>query len=321
MDDTEQPLAVPAQVRPKVLPKSAAPSAVQLHIDLSFSLSEPVNGESVERMQGTVTAEGTDVDVFVSNAAVLAPGRDMNLAGLRTIAALVAERGLTVSLRGPNGLIASIGDVEAPLVQRLLTKSPNILLGNRAALAPLIKSSARSLLKAAPAVVPLPPSTLFPLIPTLDRRLRRRVTTTHYAHGGGRPRLIFVVGSKNWNGQMPREFDLLPTKTTIGSAPNSDLALAGLKAFHAEIRHDENDEYVLYALGDVSGSVRAVDETARTNGGGIILRTGSRVEMGNWRMAFFREEFADHGRPFGGRVGGEYSVQKSQAPRPRSKQS
>jgi len=319
MTDAEQPEAVPPQARPKVLSTSAAPSNVHLHVDLTFSLSEPVNGEAVERMQGTVTADGSEVDVYVSNAAVLAPGRDMNMSGLREIASQIAARGLTVSLTGPDGLIARIGDVEAPLVQRLLTKSPNILLGSRAALAPLIKSSARSLLKSAPAVVPLPPATLFPLVPTLNRGLRRRVTTTHYARGGGRPRLIFVVGSKNWNGQMPREFDLLPDLTTIGSAPDSDLSLPGLKAFHAEIRHDENDEYVLYPLGEVSGSVRSIDDTAHNRSGGIILRTGSRVEMGTWRMAFFREEFADHGRPFGGRVGGEFAVQKAQAPRPNTK--
>ena len=37
--------------------------------------------------------------------------------------------------------------------------------------------------------------------------------------------------------------------------------------------------------------------------------------MGPWRMAFFREEYADHGRPFGGRLGGEFSVQKPQPTR------
>ncbi|KGJ78368.1 hypothetical protein GY21_07055 [Cryobacterium roopkundense] len=293
-------------------------SPVQLHIDLTFSLSEPSNGASTERLQGTVTADGTDVSVFASNPSVLVQGQTMNLTIIRDLAAQLAARGLTVSLNGPEGLIARIGAVDAPLVQRLLTKSPNITLGSRAALAPLIRSGAKNALSSAPSAVPLPPATLFPLVPTLDRKLRRRVTTTHYAPGGGRPRLIFVVGSKNWNGQMPREFDLLPTTTTIGSAPESDLVLAELRTFHAEIRHDENDEYVLYPIGEVSGSARSVDADTSTRGGGIILRTGSRVEMGKWRMAFFREEFADHGRPFGGRVGGEFAVQKPQPPRRRT---
>jgi hypothetical protein len=33
-------------------------------------------------------------------------------------------------------------------------------------------------------------------------------------------------------------------------------------------------------------------------------------------MAYYREEFADHGRPFGGRQGGEYAFQKQQPVRP-----
>lgn len=48
------------------------------------------------------------------------------------------------------------------------------------------------------------------------------------------------------------------------------------------------------------------------------LRTGDRLEFGDWVMSFFREEFADHGRPYGGRQGGEFSHQKAQqAPRSR----
>ena len=46
------------------------------------------------------------------------------------------------------------------------------------------------------------------------------------------------------------------------------------------------------------------------------LRTGNLLELGNVRFSFFREEFADHGRPFGGRQGGEFSHQREQPPRP-----
>jgi len=292
-------------------------ASVQLHIDVTFSLVDQDADASGDTLQGTVTADGTEVTVYASNPSVFVQGRTLNLAVIRAFAAQLAARGLTMSLNGPEGMIARIGDVDAALVQRLVTRSPNITLGSRRALAPLMRSGAANALASGSPSVPLPPSTLFPLVPTFDRKLRRRVTTTHYASGGGRPRLIFVVGSQNWNGQKPREFDLLPATTRIGSSPDADLVLADLKPFHAEIRHDENDEYVLYPLGEVSGSVRPVDDVASTRGGGIILRTGSRVEMGKWRMAFFREEFADHGRPFGGRVGGEFAVQKPQAPRPR----
>jgi predicted GNAT family acetyltransferase len=38
--------------------------------------------------------------------------------------------------------------------------------------------------------------------------------------------------------------------------------------------------------------------------------------MGAWRLVFARDEFADHGRPYGGRNGGEGAHQRRQAPRP-----
>lgn len=308
----------------------ATTSTVRLHVDLAFSLSEPVLSPPVssetatslpdspavtapDTMTGTITADGTDITVFTSNPALLAQGRSKDLDQVRGIADALAKQGLTVALTGPAGLIARIGAVEAPLLQRLVTKSPNITLGSASALAPLLLGRNRSATKAV--VVSLPPATLFPLVPTLERHKRHRVTTTHYTPGSGRPRLIFVVGSENWDGKPPREFDLLPTVTTIGSAAEASLQLAGLKSFHAEIRHDENDEYVLYPLGEVSGSVRDPEDNGSNRGRGRILRTGSRIEMGPWRMAYFREEFADHGRPFGGRVGGEYAVQKPQPPR------
>lgn len=298
---------------------SASPSTFSLAVDLAFSLSEPSSSESgssdaaTQTMTGTITADGSEVTVFTSDPALLAQGRSMDLAQVRGIADELAKQGLTVALTGPSGLIARIGAVDAPLLQRLVTKSANITLGSASALAPLLRGRSRG--ARAKVAVSLPPATLFPLVPTLDRANRRRVTTTHYTPGSGRPRLIFVVGSENWDGKPPREFDLLPTTTTIGSASEANLQLSGLKSFHAEIRHDENDEYVLYPLGAMSGSVRGPDESEPSRRGGQVLRTGARLEMGPWRMAYFREEFADHGRPFGGRVGGEFAVQKPQPPR------
>jgi hypothetical protein len=161
----------------------------------------------------------------------------------------------------------------------------------------------------------MPPPTMFPLVPTISRRIRKRVTTTHYLRGSGRPRLIFVVGSEVWDGKPPREFPLLDGTTSIGSGADADLQLEGLDAKHAEIRHDENDDYVFCLLAestepDVAGRNRASVPPGR------ILRTGARIELGPWRMGFFREEFADHGRPYGGRIGGELARQKRQ-PGPR----
>ncbi|MCP2031212.1 hypothetical protein L1277_001303 [Okibacterium sp. HSC-33S16] len=279
-----------------------------LNIDMVFSLDEPESDDSPPRMQGTMRANGTDVDVYTSNPEVLFAGRRPTFRTLRGVADELAQRGLTVALSGPNGMIARIGAVTSPVAQRVITRSPHIELGAPAALAPLLTAKRRS--AGAVAALEPPPPTLFPFAPTFDRRVRRRVTTTHYTPSAGRPRLIFTVGSENWRGQRPREFDLLPTVTRIGSGESADLRLDGLLDAHAEIVHDKNDEYVFYP------SVRAGASTSsgrRTDG--QILRTGARVELGPWRMAFFREEFADHGRPFGGRVGGELSVQKPQPPR------
>jgi hypothetical protein len=46
------------------------------------------------------------------------------------------------------------------------------------------------------------------------------------------------------------------------------------------------------------------------------LRTGDRIELGDWTLSYFREEFADHGIPFGGQHGGDPEPVQ-QEPRPR----
>jgi hypothetical protein len=282
----------------------------RLEIDLVFSLEDPgadsAEPNSAYALEGTISAAGTEVEIFASHPALLLQGRRVKLADIRSLAEEIAGFGLSITLAGPDGVIARIGDVDAPLVQRVVTGSPHIRLGSASALAPLLRR--RGTVAAA---IPLPPPTLFPLVPTMNRRIRRTVTTTHYLPGSGRPRLIFVIGSKNWNGQMPREFDLLPGATIIGSGPDADLRLEGLNPVHADIRHTEDDEYVLYPVGELSGSSLLAESSGRKDGG-QVLRTGTRIEFGQWKMAYFREEFADHGRPHGGRVGGELSRQKPQ---------
>lgn len=145
------------------------------------------------------------------------------------------------------------------------------------------------------------------------------VTTTHDPHGGGHPRLIFTTDSSSRLGERggaadgPYAFELLRGVTRIGSGPDADLRLSGLDAQHAEIRRDAADEYVFVRLSaERSGTVngRTVEEKP--------LHTGDHLELGPWRMSYFREEFADHGRPHAGREGGEFSDQQPQSPpRPR----
>ena len=278
---------------------------VRLDIDLEFSVQF---GD--ETVSGTVTADGDAVDIRVSNPADLMGGSRAAIPALRQMALSLAKRGIVVSLSGPEGVLASIGAVKAPMADRLVTGSPHIKVRSMPLLLKALRSKPRD---QSPLFVP--PLTLVPLAPTLERNQRRRVTTTHYTPGSGRPRLIFVLGSTVWDGRPPREFELSQTTTTIGSGEGVDLRLDGIDPVHAEIRHDANDEYVLFLNGESSG-FPVLDPD---RGKGRVLRTGARIDIGEWRMAYFREEFADHGRPFGGRMGGELSRQKPQPPRQKQK--
>jgi hypothetical protein len=137
-------------------------------------------------------------------------------------------------------------------------------------------------------------------------------TTTHADAGQGNPRLVFVIGSDAWDGTPAREFPLVKKTTRIGSGSTMDLRLAGLEPFHAEIGHDDQDEYVLVSHG---GARLSNDRDEGETLPGVVLRTGFRIELGEWAMFFSRDEFADHGRPFGGRQGGEGAHQQPQPPR------
>lgn len=136
------------------------------------------------------------------------------------------------------------------------------------------------------------------------------VTTTHDPDLDGSPRLLVAVAGDGTvehaaAGEQP-SFPLSLDRTSLGSGDDADIQLAGFAA--AEIIHDESDEFVFV---DSSGS-------ATVNGQPVTsrpLRTGDRLELGPWTLMFFREEHADHGRPYGGRQGGEGDVQDAQPPR------
>ena len=266
-------------------------------INLDFSLLEA----SGEEARGSVKASGSEVVVSLDSTEALLSHRLPSLGDLRPLAKTLSDQGLSVVVDGPDGRIISLGAVDAPASQRVITRSPHIKLGKLGALAPMVRRGRRA---PGRAFSLLPPGTMLPLFPTVKRRISRRITTTHYTRGGGRPRLIFVQDSKSWNGQVPREFSLTEERVRIGSDESAQLRLPGLDGVHAEIVHNDRDEYVLVRHGKVSGSFGA--------GSTSVLRTGSRLQMGEWCLAFFREEFADHGRPFGGRSGGEFAYQRPQ---------
>ncbi|MDP9101264.1 MAG: FHA domain-containing protein [Actinomycetota bacterium] len=130
------------------------------------------------------------------------------------------------------------------------------------------------------------------------------VTTTHDPSGGGNPRLLFSLGAHRASEGAWREVFVLPQGTTrIGSHPDNELCLPGLAAFHAEIRRTEGDDYVVVNLAAPGGTRlhgRPVDCAE--------LHSGARLELGEWVVSYARAESADHGRPNGGRQGGELSA-------------
>lgn len=222
---------------------------------------------------------------------------------MRSFAEGLAAEGMTLTLVAPQGKILTMGDVSAPLRQRPFTRSKRIRVESLRTLSRMTKPSSK---KDAGAGTFVPPPTPWPLVPTINKRIRKKITPTHHARGSGRPRLRMVQFHEELGPGPLMEFNLTKESTVIGSADHCDLQLAGLAPEHAEIVHDKYDEYVLYSRGMTGGSVNP-DSRDR-----IILRTGSRLHIGPWRIVFFREEYADHGRPFGGRQGGEFSYQRPQ---------
>lgn len=145
------------------------------------------------------------------------------------------------------------------------------------------------------------------------------VTTTHDPAGGGHPRLILSAGSSARlgaegppTGTRP-EVELRPGVTSIGSDDDADLRLPGLASRHGEVRRTDDDEYLYIPLtAHPASTVNGVPVAHKP------LHTGDRLQLGGWSMSFYRDECADHGRPHGGRQGGEGSYQRPQhTPRPR----
>ncbi len=137
-----------------------------------------------------------------------------------------------------------------------------------------------------------------------------QVTTTHDHDGTGAPRLV-LEKTDQWVGEGQPVFTLDDDETTIGSDETCDVVLPDLAGHHASVLHTSEDEYVIANIGPET----RVHGAVVTNS--AVLRTGARIEVGPYALAYAREEYADHGRPYGGREGGEIGHQRSQPPRPR----
>ncbi len=280
----------------------------RIEADVCFRVDTPGHAPVTGSLQG----RGSALTLRVSDPAAFAGSSDA--AGLRRIAAELADLGVSVQVRDADDVpLVTLGNVRCPWWQRPFTRSAHMRVAGLRG----VVSAGRGRLRNDSASLPgpglLPPLTPFPVAPTFLRRPVRRVTTTHDPGRGGLPRLVEVPGDGITRTSHPVHW-LQQERTTIGSDPGCDIVLPGLAPVHAEVLHDDADEFVVHALDDAELRVHG------RRVGTSLLRTSSRIELGPHPrriLAFVREEYADHGRPYGGRIGGELGRQQPQPSRER----
>ena len=283
--------------------------SVDIAVDADLQFSVDITGSRT--VAGVLTGSGKSMELRVSDPILFAGRSDAG--AVRGLAKSLAGQGLLLRVLAPSGPLVTLGAARTSWLQRRVTGSRHIRLERSASLWLLLRGRSRALSAGALPLAELaPPPTLFPVAPTMARRPKPPVTTTHAVPGGGNPRMIMAPRPHPKPGDRRPVFPLRGDVVTIGSAAECDIRLPRLEPVHAEIRHDDEDEYVVVRVGTPGGT--------RVNGARVdsaVLRTGSRVEVGEWTMSFYREEYADHGRPYGGRIGGELGYQRPQPVRTR----
>lgn len=283
------------------------PTEVSFDADLRFSVSVPGHGP----VAGSLTGRGRRLELRLDDAVAFAGRGDSG--AVRAVADVLAGYGITVAVIAQERTLLEFGATNPGWLQRRVTGSRHLrIVSLRGALA-----GARGRAGSAEGMLPgrelVPPTTLYPVAPTFARKPPPPISTTHDPRRGGNPRLVVTVGNKRLPDSGMLIHPLRQDVTVIGSSPDCDIRLSGLAPIHAVVEHDDQDELVLHD--------RARDRSTRVNGVPVerrVLRTGARIELGDWILAYRRAEYADHGRPFGGRVGGELGHQKPQPGRHRS---
>jgi hypothetical protein len=278
-----------------------------LSVDADLSFSVEIDGSPT--VSGALTGSGKALELRVSDPFLFSGRSDEG--AVRGLASSLAARGVSISVISRSGPLVTLGVARTSWLQSRLTGSRHIRVDRVSALWSLLRSRSNAPRGGAlPTASLAPPATMFPLAPTMARRHRGPVTTTHDPERGGNPRLVLPVGQYARMGDQQKEYFLRDDVTTIGSAADCNIQLAGLQPVHAEVRHNDEDEFVLVRLGPPGST--------RVHGGPVdsaMLRTGSGIDIGPWHLSFFREEYADHGRPYGGRIGGEAGYQRPQPSR------
>ncbi len=276
-------------------------------LELSADLDLEVTAPDGQIASAHLSGEHGHLTLDVDNPGVFAGSSDAP--AVRGVAEELAARGVSVRVVHEGVHLVTIGAVSAPWWQRRATGSRRIRIGSWRGAWTSLRSRAVGAEPVLPGAEAFPPPTMLPLVPTFSRHPRRRVTTTHTPPGSGSPRLV-LKKEDMWDGERQPIFWLNSTDTTIGSGPSCDIVVRGLADLHAVITHTDADEYVL----DTYGAEVLVHGASVTRS--TVLRTGARIDVGRHSLSFFREEYADHGRPYGGRSGGEIGYQRRQPPRP-----
>ena len=271
--------------------------------------SSPWTSPASRTVRGSLAGSGKNLQLRVSDPFLFAGRSDAS--AVRGIANGLARQGVSLAVVAPAGPLVTLGVPRTSWLQRRVTGSRHIRVERGAGLWSLVRGRVQAPTGGAlPPAELVPPATLFPVAPTFRRRARPPVTTTHAPRGAGNPRLIMAPATHPRPGDRREVFRLRADVTTIGSDAGCDIRLAGLDPIEAEVRHDSADEFVVVRLGR-NGNTRVHGAPVDT----ALLRDASRLDIGAWTMSFHREEYADHGRPYGGRLGGEIGYQRRQPAR------
>ena len=263
---------------------------VKAEVEFSVSLGD-------RQMRGTLRGAGAHLRLSVDDPGLLG---GTGAAAARVLAARLAEQGLSLAISTDRPLV-TLGLPRVPFWHQRITGSPHIRVASFGAARRLLR-----LRRASAERTPLvPPSTPLPLAPTFLRR-PRQPKTTHDPDRGGYPRLVLAPALHPGPDEKRSVFNL-SDRAVVGSHPSCDIVLDGLRPRHAEVVRTEDDEFVVRPL--VPGDVRVHGAVVLRE---ALLRTGTRVTLGGWTLSYAREEYADHGRPYAGRIGGELGRQRPQ---------
>ena len=203
--------------------------------------------------------------------------------------------------------LVSLGAVNAPWWQRRATGSRRIRVGSVRGPSPRRGPRPRHRVRAPRQSPWFPPPRCGPPTPTFGSPATPAGHDDARPARGGSPRLV-LTKEYVWAGERQPVFRL-QERTTIGS--DAELRHLPRRAWRRTTRSSST------TTATSTSSPRSTAPPGYTARSSIVRccapEPGSRSAP--HRLVFFREEYADHGRPHGGRIGGEAGHQIPQPPR------